>query len=159
MAEDVTSGKLPPVRFAGKVDAWFYLLVVIGNLVMLGSLAPAFDPSTDGGAIVLVVVLSCLVLLDGLTVPMLARNYVEFDDAGNLRVAFGWRTCCVPVEKVGELRETDSPLASTAASLDRVSIQFGVEETTIAVKDKDGFFRAVEQRCPNATVERTGSAR
>lgn len=143
------------VRFAGKVDVWFYLITIAANILLIVPAAMAFaDPAKEGALLGAAISLGCLVVCDALFIPMIARNYVEFDDEGNFVVVFGWQAVRVPVEKVRALRETRSPLASTAASFDRIAIQLGLEETMIAVKDKEAFYRAVEQRCPHATVER-----
>lgn len=146
------------VRFAGKVDVWFYLITIAANILLIVPAAMAFaDPAKEGALLGAAISLGCLVVCDALFIPMIARNYVEFDDEGNFVVAFGWQGVRVPVEKVRALRETRSPLASTAASFDRIAIQLGLEEIMIAVKDKEAFYRAMydeKQRCPHATVER-----
>ena len=143
------------VRFAGKVDAWFYLVAIAANVLLIVPAAMAFaDLAKEGALMGAAISLGCLVVCDALFIPMIARNYVEFDDEGNFVVVFGWQAFRVPVEKVRALRGTRSVLASSAASLDRIAIQLGLEETMIAVRDKEAFYRAVEQRCPHATVER-----
>ena len=119
------------VRFAGKVDVWFYLITIAANILLIVPAAMAFaDPAKEGALL-------------GAAISL-----------GNFVVVFGWQAVRVPVEKVRALRETRSPLASTAASFNRIAIQLGLEETMIAVKDKEAFYRALEQRCPHATVER-----
>lgn len=142
------------VRFAGKVDAWFYAVFAVANLILLASLLPALDPSKQGGAIALVVLLVCFLALDGLTVPMLVRNYVEFDGEGNLVIVFGLSKVVLPVGSITSVRETNNPLASLAASLDRIEIKAGYNEVMIAVKDKEAFYQELTTRNPNAILER-----
>lgn len=143
-----------PVRFAGKVDAWFYAVFAAANLILLASLLPVLDASKQDGAIALLVLLVCFLALDGLTIPMLVRNYVEFDDEDNLVIVFGLSKVVFPVNRITSVRETNNPLASTAASLDRIEIKAGYEEVMIAVKDKEAFYQELTTRNPNATPER-----
>lgn len=98
------------VRFAGKVDVWFYLITIAANILLIVPAAMAFaDPAKEGALLGAAISLGCLVVCDALFIPMIARNYVEFDDEGNFVVAFGWQGVRVPVEKVRALRETRSP--------------------------------------------------
>ena len=52
-----------PMRFAGKVDGWYYALTVGVNVMLAWPLASFFaDPAKEGAFISAVVCLLCLVL-------------------------------------------------------------------------------------------------
>lgn len=55
------------------------------------------------------------------------------------------------------MRETSNPLASLAASFDRIELRIGYEELMIAVKDKEEFFAEIERRCPQVEIVRRAS--
>ena len=134
------------MRFAGKVDGWYYALTVGVNVMLAWPLASFFaDPAKEGAFISAVVCLLCLVLCDIFITPTLLRNYVEFQKA------------TYPVSKIRRLRETSNPLASLAASFDRIELRIGYEELMIAVKDKEEFFAEIERRCPQVEIVRRAS--
>ena len=115
-----------PMRFAGKVDGWYYALTVGVNVMLAWPLASFFaDPAKEGAFISAVVCLLCLVLCDIFITPTLLRNYVEFDGKGNLLIVFGFQKATYPVSKIRRLRETSNPLASLAASFDRIEQLLG----------------------------------
>lgn len=144
-----------PMRFAGKVDGWYYALTAGVNVMLIWPLAAFCAGSSKEGALVAAIVgLACLVLCDLLIVPTLLRNYVEFDGEGNLIVVFGFQKATYPVSKIRQVRETRNPLASLAASLDRIELRIGYDELMIAVKDKERFYEELRRRCPDAVIER-----
>lgn len=147
-----------PMRFAGKVDGWYCALTVGVNVMLAWPLASFFaDPAKEGAFISAVVCLLCLVLCDIFITPTLLRNYVEFDGKGNLLIVFGFQKATYPVSKIRRLRETSNPLASLAASFDRIELRIGYEELMIAVKDKEEFFAEIERRCPQVEIVRRAS--
>ena len=145
------------MRFAGKVDGWYYALTVGVNVMLAWPLASFLaDPSKEGALAGVIVGLLCLVLCDLIIIPTLLRNYVEFDGEGNLLVVFGFQKAAYPVAKIRHARETRNPLASLAASLDRIDMLIGYDEFMIAVRDKDRFYAELARRCPEAKLERRG---
>ena len=147
-----------PMRFAGKVDGWYYALTVGVNVMLAWPLTSFFaDPAKEGAFISAVVCSLCLVLCDIFIIPTLLRNYVEFDGKGNLLIVFGFQKATYPVSKIRRLRETCNPLASLAPSFDRIELRIGYEELMIAVKDKEEFFAEIERRCPQVEIVRRAS--
>ena len=61
---------------------------------------------------------------------------------------FGFQKATYPVSKIRRLRETSNPLASLAASFDRIELRIGYEELMIAVKDKEEFFAEIAAAVP-----------
>lgn len=141
-----------PIRFRGKVAAWFYLVALGCNVLPLMSLLPFADPEKQGAEIAAIVILILIVACDALIIPMVVRNYVEFDTNDNLVVAFGVSTTRIPLKKISEVYKTGNVLASTAASLDRIFIKAHWDETMIAVKDEEAFFTELQKRCPEANI-------
>lgn len=81
-----------PMRFAGKVDGWYYALTVGVNVMLAWPLASFFaDPAKEGAFISAVVCLLCLVLCDIFITPTLLRNYVEFGCARRPTRWLPWR--------------------------------------------------------------------
>lgn len=143
------------MRFAGKVDGWYYALAVGVNVMLAWPLVSFLaDPSKEGALIGLCVSALALVLCDLLIIPTLLRNYVEFDGEGNLLIVFGFQKATYPVAKIRQARETHNPLASLAASFDRIELRIGYDELMIAVRDKDRFYAELARRCPDAKLER-----
>lgn len=143
------------VRFAGKVDVWFYAIIVAIHVLLLAPLVMALaDPTKEGTLITAIVTVACLALCDALVIPMCVRNYVEFDGDGNFLIVFGLQKMSFPVKKIRSARETSNPLASLAASFDRIEIKAGYDETMIAVKDKERFYEELQRRCPGVSIER-----
>ena len=65
-----------PMRFAGKVDGWYYALTVGVNVMLAWPLTSFFaDPAKEGAFISAVVCSLCLVLCDIFIIPTLLRNY------------------------------------------------------------------------------------
>ena len=90
-----------PMRFAGKVDGWYYALTVGVNVMLAWPLTSFFaDPAKEGAFISAVVCSLCLVLCDIFIIPTLLRNYVEFDGKGNLLIVFGFQKATYPVSKI-----------------------------------------------------------
>ena len=86
-----------PMRFAGKVDGWYYALTVGVNVMLAWPLTSFFaDPAKEGAFISAVVCSLCLVLCDIFITPTLLRNYVEFDGKGNLLIVFGFQKATYP---------------------------------------------------------------
>lgn len=143
------------MRFAGKVDGWFYALAIGMNAMLAWRVATFLaDPSTEGALVDVAAALVCIAFCDLLIVPMLLRNYVEFDGEGDLIVVFGFQKATYPVSKIRQARETRNPLASLAASLDRIDLRIGYDELMIAVRDKERFYEELRRRCPDAVIER-----
>lgn len=143
-----------PIRFAGKVDVLFYAIIVATHVLLLAPLVMVLvDPVKEGALVTAIVTVSCLALCDVLMIPMCMRNYVEFDGDSFL-IVFGLQKMSFPVKKIRSARETSNPLASLAASFDRIEIKAGYDETMIAVKDKEGFYEELQRRCPGVSIER-----
>ena len=62
---------------------------------------------------------------------------------------------CIPViirNDITEVRTTHDIIASTAASLDRISIKGRRNELMCAVKDKKGFFEEIKRKNKNIII-------
>ena len=149
------------IRFEGKVDGWYYALILFVNVLFIGCGVLAIsDPSSInppslgvGGA--LAISLSITLLCDVLLVPScFARwNYAEFDGAGNLRARFGVIRLKTPLNEIRSVSESDGSGFIAAASSNYFQIASRTVDMVIAVKDRDAFFAELERRCPHACIK------
>lgn len=153
---DIDTKRTSEIKLKGKVDRWFYAMIVGCNIFFLylaiQSLLnnPDLHPTGLPGALVLI---ATALFVNLLCIPMIVKNYVVFKD-NTLFIKFAFFKTDIDYGKIKEAKETNNPLSSWAASLDRISIKHGYDEIMIAVKDKDRFFQEMSLRAPNAKLER-----
>ena len=133
--QDLETGK--NIVFKGKI-AWWYWLIVIGTNALL-----LYELLFSGDSIVLL--LGVLIFCNVIYLPMLIRNYVVIDEL-NLVLYFGLFKDSMAIENIEEIHGSHNPIASSAASLDRLVIKGKRQEMVIALKDKAGFVREMQKR-------------
>ena len=67
-------------------------------------------------------------------------------DELNLVLYFGLFKDSMAIENIEEIHGSHNPIASSAASLDRLVIKGKRQEMVIALKDKAGFVREMQKR-------------
>ena len=130
------------IRFKGKVAIWFWVLIVLCNVVCIYA---CFDKEANGGTVVGII---SFVICNLIFLPMVIRNYVEVQE-DKLIIAFGFSTETVDISDITEMYESNNPLASTAASLDRIIIKAGSRMLMCSVKEKAELFKTVKEKKPN----------
>ena len=128
------------MKFQGKTAIWFWLLIIAGNVVFLHEILLGKD---SVGALIMGAVIFNLVFI-----PITARNYVIISET-SVTVCFGFLKDSIMLSDITEVRRTHDVIASTAASLDRISIKGRRSELMCAVKDKKGFFEELKRKNPN----------
>lgn len=122
------------MRFKGKIAAWWYIFLLIGNAVCIWVIfSKQTFLGTLGGAI------AC-VIFDVLFVPTIVNNYVEFRNS-TLQVVFGLSSLSIPYRDISLIAESHNPMFSTAASFDRLYIVYAGGNTMISVRDKEGLMK------------------
>ena len=133
------------MRFKGKVDLWFWAVMLFGDVLMLGSVF------TPGLSIVMII---SFIVYNVIFIPLVARNYVEISD-DRLTVVCGFSKDSIGLSEIQEVYRTNNPVASSAASLDRIVIRGRQKMLMCAVKDREGFFNYLEEKNPDIKINRS----
>ena len=136
------------MRFKGKIDLWFWLIMLAGDGLILWSLL-----DLRGGIIVIMVLTAIIYNLAFL--PFVFRNYVEVTD-DTLTIAFGFSKTTVAIADIKELYRTKNPISSTAASLDRIVIQTYNNQLMCAVTEREKFFEYIKEKNPDIIIPSDG---
>lgn len=130
------------MRFPGKRDFWWFLLLAVVAAASLFSLWAALR---EPGFVSLVsAVFMLLVLAFCLTIQ--GRNDLTLGE-DHLLIRFGPLTHRIPYLNIKSLTPTKSPLASTACSLDRLALELrdgGLYY--VSARDNDRFMQELEAR-------------
>lgn len=130
------------MRFRGKVDLWLWVVMIVGDILLLISLLSVPDS------------IACLIgfLIYNLAfLPFLIRNYVEVGDE-RVTVVFGFFRQSMLLSELTEVYRTSNPISSTAASLDRIILKGNHKSMMCAVKDRDAFFALLKKKNPAADI-------
>lgn len=137
------------MRFKGKVDLWFWLVMIIGDGLLLGSVLSAPES------------IACLVglfLYNLAFLPFVIRNYVEVTDE-RVTVVFGFIKQSMLLSELTEIRRTRNPISSTAASLDRIILKGNRKSMMCAVRNREEFLDLLNRKnsainiCPKKRKE------
>ena len=92
-----------------------------------------------------------MVTIQAVFLAIMLRNYVMIED-GKLTVYFGFGKESIPIEEIVEVRRTCDPIASSAASLDRLVIKSRRQEVMCSVCEKDQLFQVLLKCNPNIKI-------
>lgn len=130
------------IRFKGKIAVWFWVIIALCNIVCIYA---CIDKEANGEIVAGIIgLLICNIVF----LPMVIRNYVEVQE-DKLIIAFGFSTETINISDITEMYESCNPLASTAASLDRVIIKAGSRMLMCSVNEKTELFENVKEKNPN----------
>lgn len=125
------------MKFKGKMDLWFWIVMLLGEALMISGF-------WDAGGMSVILILS-FVLYNLVFLPFVFRNYVEVTEE-NVMVVFGFSKSAIPLSALTEVYATHNPIASSAASLDRIVLKGKNQEMICAVKDKEAFFSYLKEK-------------
>ena len=132
--------------FKGKVDWWFYGIMILIAVILVPIIVTAFMDGMTGAAVVDLLVLAAVEGFCGLIV---GRNYVRME-SGGLTIVFGLIQLPIRYSEVTAISETHNMLSSLAASIDRIEIRYGKNGCVmIAVVEKQAFIAEMKKRCPD----------
>ena len=132
------------MKFKGKIDLWFWIVMLLGETLIISSL---FAP--EGGIIIGIVI---TVFYNIIFFPFVFRNYVEVTDE-KVIVVFGFSKESIAISEIQEAYRTNNPIASSAASLDRIVIKGSQKTMMCALQDKDSFFTYLKDQNPNIDID------
>lgn len=135
------------MKFKGKIDIWFWVVMLLGEVLLLGTL---FMP---GEGIIIGII--TMVVYNIIFLPFVFRNYVEVTDE-KVIVAFGFSKDSIMISEIQEVYRTNNPIASSAASLDRIVIKSRQKSMMCAVQDKDKFFAYLQDKNPKIDIGHSG---
>lgn len=138
------------MRFKGKIDLWFWFVMLLGESMLLGTL---FSAEKTGIIWVITIFFYNLIFL-----PLVFRNYVEVTQE-DVIVVIGFSKDSIAISDVQELYKTNNPIASSAASLDRIVIKGQQKMMMCAVQDQKGFFAYLKEKNPNIEINQNGKGK
>lgn len=125
------------MKFQGKIAVWFWAIIIVANGMLIYDIIFSGDnlaAGLVGGVIFNVVFLS-----------MVIRNYV-FVSEDVVKVYFGILKDSVQIRDIVEVYATHNPIASSAASLDRIVIKGRRNELMCSVREKEKLFEELKKR-------------
>lgn len=131
------------MKFKGKIAVWFWAIVIVVNTMLLYELIFSRDSMLAlvlGGAIFNLVFL-----------PIILRNYVLLNN-DSVTVYFGFGKDSLKVNDIVEVYRTHNPIASSAASLDRIVIKGNRSEILCSVKEKSKLFDELKKLNPGIVI-------
>ena len=128
------------MKFQGKIAICFWFMIIAGTAAFLYAIL--FEEDSVGAVIM------GIVLFNLICIPIVARNYVIVSEI-SVTVYFGFLKDSIMLRDITEVRRTHDIIASTAASLDRISINGRWSGLMCDVKDKEGFVKELKRKSLN----------
>lgn len=125
------------IKFQGKTAIWFYAIAIIANIMFLKDLISSSDD-------VIALVIG-IFILNLIFIPIIVRNYVLLNGE-SITLYFGFGKESIKVNEILEVYQTHNPIASSAASLDRIVLKSKRSEIMCSVKEKAKLFEELEKR-------------
>lgn len=131
------------MKIKGKVAIWYWAVCILAE----GTMVYSFFVDQEARIFLGI----SIVFMNFFMLPMLFRNYVLIED-NQIRVVFGFFKDSMEISETCEIYRTHNPLASTAASLDRLVIKGRRQEMMCAVCDKEALFQELTKRNPGIWI-------
>lgn len=128
------------MKFKGKIDSWWYFVIVFFNAVFVSAL---FSQNKTGGMAGLFIAFLLWIVCDIFMFQVTFKNYVYLGEK-ELIIFFGPIKQRIQYSEILSVKPTHNPLSSMAVSLDRLRIQWAHGSVFIAVKEKQTF---IHQLC------------
>ena len=132
--------------FASKIDLWLAFLILGFSLLLI--LVPVGEWIYNNSSIKRTVFISLFTMPGAILLLLIFFNvkYSLSDD--ELFVKNGFSTQRIPLKDIIYIIPTNSMLSAPALSLERIEIRYEGGSIVISPKDKDGFYRAIQERVP-----------
>ncbi|ALF58862.1 PH domain-containing protein [Psychrobacter urativorans] len=130
--------------FTSKIDLWLAFLILGSSLLLI--LVPVWEWIYNDSSIRRILFISLLTIPGAILLLLIFFNikYSLSDD--ELFVKNGFSTQSIPLKDITHIIRTNSMLSAPALSLDRIEIRYEGGSIVISPKDKDGFYRAIQER-------------
>lgn len=124
------------MKFKGKIAIWVWAVFFGSNGLLIYELI--FSPDS------IAVLLATLFLFNLIFLPILVRNYVLISE-DEVMICFGFSKDAIKLSDIVKVYETHNPIASSAASLDRIVIKGKHNEIMCSVKEKARFLEELKK--------------
>lgn len=128
------------MKFRGKIGVVFWLILLGGNVLCVAGI---LEPDEVHPVVMIVI----MAFYNFIFLPMFIRNYVLLDEE-NLTVYFGFSKDSIPIADIREVYRTFDPIASSAASLDRIVIKNRHRQLMCSVRERGKLFEELKKRNP-----------
>ena len=132
--------------FTSKIDFWLAFLILGSSLLLV--LVPVWEWMYNNSSIKRIIFISLFTIPTALLLLVLFFNIKYTLTADTLLVKNGFSTQSISLEDITHITPTSSTLSAPALSLDRIEIRYEGGSIVISPKDKDGFYRAIQERVP-----------
>ena len=132
--------------FTSKIDFWLAFLILGSSLLLI--LVPVWEWMYNNSSIKRILFISLFTMPGAILLLLIFFNvkYSLSDD--ELFVKNGFSTQSIPLKDIIYIIPTNSMLSAPALSLERIEIRYEGGSIVISPKDKDGLYRAIQERVP-----------
>ena len=137
--------------FTSKIDFWLAFLMLGSSLLLI--LVPVWEWIYNDSSIRRILFISLFTMPGAILLLLIFFNvkYSLSDD--ELFVKNGFSTQRIPLKDIIYIIPTNSMLSAPALSLERIEIRYEGGSIVISPKDKDGFYRAIQERVPALEID------
>lgn len=127
------------MKLKGKIGLWWFITIILINASLIFLML--FAETLLGRGIQIVV----LLVLDIFLISWTVNNYVKLND-DDFTIHFGFSKNSVKYKDVIRVSKTNSIIAGSALSFDRILIETHDKQMIISLKEKDLFIEEVINR-------------
>ena len=137
--------------FTSKIDFWLAFLILGSSLLLV--LVPVWEWMYNNSSIKRIIFISLFTIPTALLLLVLFFNIKYTLTADTLLVKNGFSTQSISLKDITHITPTNSTLSAPALSLDRIEIIYKGGSIVISPKDKDRFYRAIQERVPELKTD------
>ena len=132
--------------FTSKIDLWLAFLILGSSLLLI--LVPVWEWMYNNSSTRRILFISLLTIPGAILLLLIFFNIKYSLSEDELFVKNGFSTQSIPLKDITHIIPTNSMLSAPALSLDRIEIKYKGGSIVISPKDKEGFYRAIQERVP-----------
>ncbi|MEY8391942.1 hypothetical protein D3Z36_03190 [Lachnospiraceae bacterium] len=137
------------MRFKGKISKWFYGVMIFVAVILIPIIVLAI---INAEAFVFAFSLAVLAFLEIFCTSIVVRNFAELKSE-SLLIVFGFIRLRILYNDIKEIRTTNDPSSSLAASYDRIKIQYGNGKTVmIALHNREEFYKEIQKKTSDIRI-------
>ena len=137
--------------FTSKIDLWLAFLILGSGLLLI--LVPVWEWIYSDSSIRRIMFISLLTIPGAILLLLIFFNIKYSLSEDELFVKNGFSTQSIPLKDITHIIPTNSMLSAPALSLDRIEIKYKGGSIVISPKDKEGFYRAIQERVPALEID------
>ena len=137
--------------FTSKIDLWLAFLILGSSLLLI--LVPVWEWMYNNSSTRRILFISLLKIPGAILLLLIFFNIKYSLSEDELFVKNGFSTQSIPLKDITHIIPTNSMLSAPALSLDRIEIKYKGGSIVISPKDKEGFYRAIQERVPALEID------